>query len=128
MKQPRRDKPRQHTDTADERIRTLFLEAEAAFPKDRQLSNRYVHLALKISTRYKVRLSQEIKKRFCKHCHIYLKPPINCKIRLNQGKLVYHCLECDGCMRYPYRKAKARILAKDKKPATNPHLEKGKAA
>jgi ribonuclease P protein subunit RPR2 len=106
MKQKHRDKPRQHTDTAVERIVTLFDEAEASFSKDRALSDRYVQLALKISTSYKVRLPIELKKRFCKHCHAYLKPPVNCTIRLNKGKLVYRCQGCDGCMRFPYKKGK----------------------
>jgi ribonuclease P protein subunit RPR2 len=104
MKQKRREKPRQHTDTAAERIITLFDEAEASFSKDTALSDRYIQLALKISTRYKVRLPLELKKRYCNNCHTYLKPPLNCRIRLNQGKIVYHCLNCDSCMRYPFRK------------------------
>lgn len=107
MKQKHRDKPRQHTDTAAERIAVLFKEAEAAFPLDKALSDRYVQLALKISTRYKMRLPLELKKRFCKHCQAYLNPPENCTIRLNQGKVVYRCLGCGGCMRFPFRKGKS---------------------
>lgn len=126
MKKPRREKPKQHSGIAEERIITLFEEADKAFSKDRKLSNRYVQLALKISTRYKVRLTQELKKRYCKHCHSYLKPAENCMIRLNQGKLVYHCLECGGCMRYPYRKAK--ILVKDKNHSAKSFSRKGKTA
>ncbi len=109
MKQKHKGKPRQHTDTALERIKALFVEAESAFPKDKTLSDRYVQLALKISTRYKTRLPQHLKKRFCKHCHSYLKPGENCAIRLNQGKVVYHCLVCDGCMRYPFRKGNSPL-------------------
>jgi ribonuclease P protein subunit RPR2 len=114
MKQKRREKPRQHIDTAAERITTLFDEADATFQKDKALSDRYIELALKISTRYKVRLPLELKKRFCKHCHSYLKPPINCTIRLNQGKIVYHCQSCDGCMRFPFRKGKPKVSSQKK--------------
>jgi len=112
MKQKHQQKPREHADLALERISALFKEADLAFPKDKALSKRYIVLARKISTKYKVKLPPELKKRFCKHCNSLLKPPQNCKIRLNRGRLVYHCLSCDSCMRYPYPKTNPRLKRK----------------
>jgi len=107
MKQKHRDKPKAHTDIALERISILFSEAAMRFPAEPELSDRYVRLALKISTKYKVRLPQPIKKQFCKSCHSFLKSPENCRIRLSKGKLSYHCLGCDAVMRYTYKRKPA---------------------
>jgi ribonuclease P protein subunit RPR2 len=110
MKQKRHEKPKAHTDIALERISTLFSEAALRFPGEPALSNRYVSLALKISTKYKIRLPQSIKKQFCKSCHSFLKSPENCKIRLNKGKLCYHCLACGNVKRYSYKKKPAKAI------------------
>lgn len=89
-----------------ERINILFKEARAVFKEDKELSNRYVGLARKIAMKYKVRISSELQKQFCKHCYKFLMPDINCRIRLKDGKVVYYCLECKKFMRFPYIKEK----------------------
>ena len=79
---------------AQERIETLFLEAEKAFPTNKSLSNRYVTLARKIAMKVKTRIPRELKRKFCKHCYKYLFPGRNCRIRTREGKLIIYCLEC----------------------------------
>jgi ribonuclease P protein subunit RPR2 len=135
-KQRHQQKPREHIDTALERIRILFEEADKAFSagnalskcglskakstskgkpfskgdtfsKDktgRNLSGRYISLARKIAMKYKTPIPSELKKRFCKSCGVFLKPSINCRVRLNKGKAVYTCLSCGSSQRYPYAK------------------------
>jgi ribonuclease P protein subunit RPR2 len=76
------------------------------FNEDPALSDRYVHLARKISTRYKVRIPRELKRRFCKHCFSFLVPGKNCRVRTHEGKVVYYCLKCKKFMRFPYSKRK----------------------
>ena len=44
---------KQQKQIAQERIKTLFQEAEKAFSKNPQLSQRYVHLARKIAMKVK---------------------------------------------------------------------------
>jgi ribonuclease P protein subunit RPR2 len=97
-------KPSQERRIASERIEKLFIEAEAAFKQDPKLSDRYIALARKIAMKFKVRLKSEFKRKFCKHCYSYLKPGINCRIRLSKKQITYHCDGCKRFMRFGYRK------------------------
>jgi ribonuclease P protein subunit RPR2 len=87
-----------------ERIEKLFLEADSAFKDSPARSRRYVELARKIAMKYKVRIRSELKRRFCKHCHAYMKQGVNCTVRLREKHLIYHCQECKKMMRFPYKK------------------------
>ena len=89
-----------------ERIRTLFLEAEKRFSKEPDLANRYVELARKIAMKCRIRIPAELRRRFCKNCHAYLKPGVNLRVRLQGSKVVYQCLKCKEYMRFPYIREK----------------------
>lgn len=89
---------------AKERVMTLFEQAETMFPKRKDLANRYVGLARKISMKVRMRIPSELKRRFCKHCYKYLKPGINARIRTRAGKVIISCLECNKFMRIPVKK------------------------
>ncbi|HJX06047.1 MAG TPA: ribonuclease P protein component 4 [Candidatus Nanoarchaeia archaeon] len=104
VKRKHRQKPARERRVALERIEHLFQEAEKAFKDSPKLSNRYVQLARKIGMKYKVKLSSALKKRFCKNCYSYLKPGVNCRVRLGGKKVVYYCFNCKGLMRFPYKK------------------------
>lgn len=104
MKRRHAKKPSEHTDIAKERIGVLFSQAELAFRKDRALSDRYVYLARRISMRYKVKIPPALKRRFCRHCYRYLKPGVNCRVRLAKGRVIYYCLSCRKFMRFVIRK------------------------
>ena len=99
-----RQKPMKERKIALERIEALFSEAEKAFKDNPKLSNRYVELARKIAMKSKVRIRSELKKRFCKRCHCYLKQGVNCRVRLGEKHLVYYCLNCKKMMRFPYKR------------------------
>jgi ribonuclease P protein subunit RPR2 len=107
MKRKYSKKPLKQKQIALERIQILFEQAGKRFKKDPFLSNRYVSLARKIAMKYKVKIPSELKKQFCKHCYKYLVPSVNCRVRLQKGKVVYYCLNCKKYMRFPYRKKKA---------------------
>jgi len=96
-------KSRKFQRIAEERISILFGEAKSIFNKDKKLANRYVSLARKIAMKYKVKIPRELKRRFCKHCHKFLVPGKNCRIRTKEGHVVYYCLECKRFMRFPYK-------------------------
>ncbi len=82
----------------------LLEEAEKVYPEHPHLSHRYVELARKIGTKNKVRIPSLLQRKFCKHCYKFLMPGKNVRVRTHPGYVVYHCLECKGTMRYPYRK------------------------
>ena len=101
-----RDKSFTQETLVHERIDKLFSEAESAFKEHPDLSKRYMVLARKLSTRYKVKFSVDQKKMFCKNCNAYLKTGVNSRIRLSGGKLVRTCLECNAVKRMNYKKNK----------------------
>lgn len=99
-----KDKAFNQKNIALERIAKLFFEAEQSFREHPQLSKRYVEMARKLATRYKVKFNAEQKKLSCKKCNAYLKEGINCRVRLERGKIARTCLECGNVRRIVYRK------------------------
>jgi ribonuclease P protein subunit RPR2 len=93
---------------AKERIGILFSLAGKEFREHPERSKRYVELARKIGMRYNVRLTKEMKMRFCRKCLSYLKPGVNSRIRTNKDRqaVVLTCLECGHVSRYPYKEEK----------------------
>ncbi|HLD15214.1 MAG TPA: ribonuclease P [Candidatus Nanoarchaeia archaeon] len=85
---------------AVERIKILFEQAE----KNREKSKRYVTLARKISTKNKVKIPANLKKRFCKNCNAYLIPGKNCRVRNHKGRMIYQCQECKTYKRFVIKK------------------------
>lgn len=89
---------------AEDRIKKLFYQAEKKALQGRQdLANRYVELARKISMRYLVSIPKEFRHKFCKHCHQYLIPPLNCRVRTYRGRIIIHCKNCGKYSRVPYK-------------------------
>ncbi len=89
---------------AQERIKTLFKQAEEMFSKNAALAHRYVKLARKIAMKVKSRIPIELKRRFCKHCYKFLMPGTNSRVRTREGKLIIYCQECKKFTRIPLRK------------------------
>jgi len=101
-----KDKKNQKT-TAKKRIQKLFSLAEKkAVSGDFDLATRYVQVARKISMRYLISIPKEFKQRFCKHCHCYLLPNQNCRVRIHRGKLIIYCHNCNKFTRIPLKKTK----------------------
>ncbi len=80
-----------------ERVKILFKEAELA---DKKLANRYVKLARKIAMKVNLKFPKNLKRKFCKHCYCYLRPGVNCRVRVREKMVVYYCLECKRFMRF----------------------------
>ena len=99
-----RDKSFNQQKIACERIEKLFEQAEEVFKEHPKLSNRYVALARKLSTRYKVRFTAEQKRKSCKKCDSYLKNGVTSRVRLTKGKMVLTCLVCGNARRLIYKK------------------------
>lgn len=99
----RNDKSFIQQSIASDRIAKLFGQAELSFREHPELSRRYVELARKLSTRYKVKFDKEQKKLFCKKCNAYLKTGINSRLRLVHGRIVKTCLGCKNVKRISYK-------------------------
>ncbi len=86
---------------ARERILILFEEAEAVFPLDASLSDRYIEIARRIAMRHRIRIPRELRRRFCRSCGSYLVPGVGARIRIHRGRVVVTCLRCRQQRRYP---------------------------
>jgi len=93
-------KPAQQLKIAKNRINFLFQHAKEVFKEDSRLSDKYVKMARRIAMKYKIRLPSLLKKRFCKHCHKYLVPGANCRVRIHKHRLIYYCLGCKHYIRH----------------------------
>ncbi len=91
---------------AEERINILFNRAEEEFTKHPERSDRYVEMARNIAKRYNMKMPAKWGKRFCRNCHHFLKPGLNCQIRLSNSSVVIKCLECGNINKIPYIKEK----------------------
>ncbi|MDO8480794.1 MAG: ribonuclease P protein component 4 [Nanoarchaeota archaeon] len=87
---------------AKERIEKLFEEAEAAFAKHPERSDRYAQLAWAISTKNKLRMPRELKRKFCRHCKSFWMPGKTVRVRTQEGHVVFTCLVCKHQTRVPY--------------------------
>ncbi len=91
---------------ARERTKQLIRLAEKVFSKYPERAHHYIILARKVSMKARVRISPELKRKFCKHCYKFLKPGLNCRVRTKNDKVIYYCLECKKHMRFPLLKEK----------------------
>ncbi len=88
---------------AEQRITTLFQQAEQTFSKDAALAHRYVSLARKMAMRLRLRMPKEYKRKFCRYCYHFLMPGANARMRTREGKVIISCLDCKKFMRIPMR-------------------------
>ncbi|MFB6213820.1 MAG: ribonuclease P protein component 4 [Candidatus Nanohaloarchaea archaeon] len=92
----------------EERIRRLFEVADRRVTEERDdaqhLADRYVKLAREIGMSYNVSVPEDLRKRFCHNCGSFLKPGVNCRVRINSKNSVvnYHCEECGEVNRYEF--------------------------
>ena len=91
---------------AKERIKILMRLAEEEVSTHPERSRRYVELARKLGMKYKVRPPRKYKRRICRECGAYLKPGVNCTVRLIPRERIvsWKCGNCGSERRYPYRK------------------------
>jgi len=77
-----------------ERIYRLFELAEQEFELHSERSNRYVEIILEIAKKARIRLTPELKQKFCKKCGAFLKEGKNALIEEQKEKIIVECLEC----------------------------------
>ena len=88
---------------AKARINLLFKIAKEQFREDSKLSDKYIKIARRIAMKHKVRIPSPLKKRFCKNCHKYLVPGVNCRVRIHKHRIIYYCFGCRHFMRHPVK-------------------------
>ena len=85
------------TKIPEERIRTLFKQAEITYPTDPQRAQRYIDLARKIGTRNRTHLPRDLRRRVCRSCKAYLVPGANSRTRIRQRREPHVAITCLGC-------------------------------
>jgi ribonuclease P protein subunit RPR2 len=85
----------------------LALARERAMVRDEKYSRRYVQMALRLGTRYNVRLPVEVKRWLCKGCWSYLVPGLNARVRTG-GRVVVTCLACGRVVRLQRSRGRVR--------------------
>lgn len=99
-------RPKWMIDIAIERMEILFTHAEMEFITHPERSNRYVELALKLSTKYNTKVPEKWARRYCKNCRSFLAPGHNCTVRLVNSEVNIFCGECGHVMKIPYLREK----------------------
>jgi ribonuclease P protein subunit RPR2 len=94
-------KTTKHKIIALERINELFVCASHLKPDDKKLADRYVYLARRIAMKFKVRIPQELKKRYCPYCYAYRFFTQNSRVRTKNNKLIISCSDCKNYYRFP---------------------------
>jgi len=108
---------------AAERIERLFELAERMFEKHPELADRYIKLAWRIATRYNIRLTATLKRKFCRKCLSFWKPGASCRVRVQPGCVVVTCLRCGHAARLPFKSKKRhnKQTKKEGRVAFTPH-------
>ena len=100
-----RRKKKEERKIAFERINVLFSLADKYAQQGKtQRANRYAQLAWKIGMRYNVTLPGYLKRRYCRGCHTFLRPGVNCRVRLTGDRITMACGSCGRQYRYPFLK------------------------
>ena len=102
----RGNRPKWMIEIAIERMNILFERAEMEFITHPERSNRYVELALKLSTKYNTKIPEKWQRRYCKKCKKFLYLGHNCTVRLINSEVNIFCGECGHVMKIPYHKEK----------------------
>ncbi len=88
---------------AKARMDFLFQLAKEVFKENSSLADKYVKIARRIAMKHKLKLDPKFKKMFCRNCHKYIMPGINCRVRLHRHRLIYYCLSCRHYTRHPVK-------------------------
>ena len=81
------------------KVKELFWRASQQFEADKAAANQTIRKARKLAMSQRLRLPPELKRSFCKHCHSYLKPGKNARIRIHKSRVIIYCKECKKFMR-----------------------------
>lgn len=110
---PKRKTKKKLREETLKQVKLLFMEAGIAFKnKNIKSANDYVRKARKLGMKVNLTLPREIKRKFCKHCHSYLMPGNNCRVRMHKSRVIYYCFNCKKYMRFVKKKFQLKIKNK----------------
>jgi ribonuclease P protein subunit RPR2 len=97
----RRISNREMKNIAEGRMSVLLNLARAeGMSGNKERSKRYFQLARAVGMRTNTPLPEGTL--YCRRCLTLLFPGKNCRVRLRDGKIILHCLDCDSIRRRPY--------------------------
>ena len=76
--------------------------------KDERLMKSAVRDAFRLSTRLRLRVPRDEKRKLCKHCYNYLQPGLTSSTRVRNGRIIITCLGCKNVKRLQYRRGKKK--------------------
>ena len=86
-----------------ERMQILIQNATSNARHDPKLAERQASLAKRLSTKYRVRMSYEMRMHFCKKCKKFIIPGLTARIRLGRSDVKSIRITCKFC-NHTYRK------------------------
>lgn len=104
MKRRHKQKSRKNREIALSRITALFATAAEEFHRDQALSTKYALLAQRIAMKCKCKIPARFRRLVCRHCHTYLVPGANCRVRMTGKTVSYFCMSCRSFSRYGYQR------------------------
>jgi len=100
-------------DLVTERMQILIKNALTNARSHPELAERQASLAKRLSTKYRVRMSYELRMNFCKKCKKFIVPGFTARIRLGRSTVKSIRITCRFC-NHTYRK-----IIKNKIPKVN---------
>lgn len=86
-----------------ERMQILIQNAISNARHDPELAQRQASLAKRLSTKYRVRMTYEMRMNFCKKCKKFIVPGLTARIRLGRTDVKSIRITCKFC-NHTYRK------------------------
>ncbi|MBU0628158.1 MAG: ribonuclease P [Nanoarchaeota archaeon] len=89
---------------AIEIIPELLKKSKGSYKKGNKRLSKVQSKKIKyLSMKYKLKLPKDLKRQLCKNCGSILIPSVNCRVRLNKGRLISYCMECKKFTRMPLK-------------------------
>ena len=89
---------------AKERVDKLFdLAEKAAVDGEPERADRYIEMAWKIKLKFRLKLTKEQKRLFCRKCLKFLLEGKTGRYRTQEGTLIIECLNCGEIQRIPLK-------------------------
>jgi len=67
------------------------------------LAKRYVFLIRRLSNKFKIKLTADQRRSFCRKCNSFYFFPSNASVRYRDGTKVITCFSCKNISRIPYK-------------------------
>ena len=90
-----------HQKIARQHVSELFPLVKKYVYAQTSRASSYASQIRQLAMRFRLRLSREVKRSYCKYCYVALAPGQNCRVRTRNGKLICYCFSCKKTSRLP---------------------------